>query len=166
MGRQIAIAQSAIDEKEMQAFLSRDCELFCLPRTAASPIPDPKPLGESDAQDQIIFPSVLLDFVVKSWRRLGPRQWLGETQADVLGYSSYASENTRVASIEWNRTSRSGDDYVRGRLYLATGESRDGDPQIGVQEKLIVQRLFNRIVSRIRTSGQTFPNKFAPGRRV
>ena len=154
MGRQIAIAQSVTDERELQAFLRRDGELFCLPRISTSSIPEPKLFGDSDAQEQIIFPAVLQEVVLKSWRRLEPRRWLGETEADALGYSSYTSQSTRAASIEWIRTGRLGEDHVRGRFYLDTGEATHGTSHVSRRDMFTVQRLFNRIVSRIR---RTYP---------
>ena len=147
MGRQIQIAQSAVDERDLQIFLAKKWKLLCLPRVGSSPVPEPIPFGNCDSMDQIIFPAALSAFVVSGWQRLKPAEWRGETEAGNLGHMS----STRfLASVEWRRTDRVGEHYVTGgRFYLHTPGRH---PQPSPEQKLAVQQLFNAIVSKVQRS--------------
>jgi len=60
------------------------------------------------------------------------------------------SNSRFLASVEWRRTDRAGEDYVNGgRFYLHTTTCHT---QPSPEEKLVVERLFNAIVSKVQRS--------------
>jgi hypothetical protein len=145
MGQQIAIAQADEDERAANTWLRSRADLLCLPRSTAEPTPSPRPLGELDCPNQIIFPTTWAEEVLSNWVAcLVPAS---------DGSARYLLSPRGPATIEWTRTAcLPGGQVVAGRYYLRA-RGRRADVGEGGQ---LVQRLMTALSAWIR---RTYPRR-------
>ena len=94
MGSQIAIVQSAQDERDLVSFLGQRNPFLALPRVIPHSHPVPAELGTSTAEKQVFFLVEEMEMILAHIRPIGGQ--LGEYQVDRVRTSGLV--------IEWNRT--------------------------------------------------------------
>ena len=166
VGLQIAIAQAKEDEQNAIKWLSSRFDLLCLPSFTNSTQADPRPLGEHDVQEQVIFLAESVHAVKANWKACWPSGSEDQLQPHV-----YHLHPRALACIEWTRTCRTEDgSVVAGRYYLNTRAtsvfSESQSNRFKIPETCIISEQERRRIKELMTSLTSWVRRTYPGKSV